>query len=73
MLFRETVAVYCENYTEHINALSGQNSEYIYVKAPQSCLHLVLVLGLVRLCDLESNAGGSLSTSRATHAGKVKD
>jgi hypothetical protein len=35
-------------------------------------LHLVVVVGLVRLCDLESNAGGSLTTSRATHASKVK-
>jgi hypothetical protein len=25
MLFRETVAVYCENYTEHTNTLCGQN------------------------------------------------
>jgi hypothetical protein len=36
------------------------------------CLHLVVVVGLVRLCDPESNAGGSSTTSRATHAGKVK-
>jgi hypothetical protein len=26
MLFRETVAVYCENHTEHINTLCGQNA-----------------------------------------------
>jgi hypothetical protein len=39
---------------------------------PQRCLHLVVVVGLVRLCDPESNAGGSLTTSRATHAGKVR-
>jgi hypothetical protein len=26
MLFRETVAVYCENQTEHTDALCGQNS-----------------------------------------------
>jgi hypothetical protein len=39
---------------------------------PQRCLHLVVEMGLVRLCDPESNAGGSLTTSRATHAGKVK-
>jgi hypothetical protein len=35
-------------------------------------LHLVVVVGLVRLCDPESNAGGRLTTSSATHAGKVK-
>jgi hypothetical protein len=27
MLFRETVAVYCENHTEHANTHCGQNSE----------------------------------------------
>jgi hypothetical protein len=26
MLFGETVAVYCENYTEHKNILCGQNA-----------------------------------------------
>jgi hypothetical protein len=31
MLFRETVAVYCENHTEHINALCGQNTELLNV------------------------------------------
>jgi hypothetical protein len=33
MLFRETVAVYCENHTEHINALCGQNAEFRDIKA----------------------------------------
>jgi hypothetical protein len=32
MLFRETVADYCENHTEHTNTLCGQNAE-LYVKA----------------------------------------
>jgi hypothetical protein len=27
MLFGETVAVYCEDHTEHINTLCGQNVE----------------------------------------------
>jgi hypothetical protein len=27
MLFRETVAVYCEKHTEHTNTLCGQNAE----------------------------------------------
>jgi hypothetical protein len=27
ILFRETVAVYCENHTKHINTLCGQNAE----------------------------------------------
>jgi hypothetical protein len=33
MLFRETVAVYCENHTEHTDTLCGQNAELYYVKA----------------------------------------
>jgi hypothetical protein len=32
MLFRETVAVYCENRTKHINTLCGQDVEFYYVK-----------------------------------------
>jgi hypothetical protein len=28
MLFRETVAVYCENHMEHTNTLCGQNAEF---------------------------------------------
>jgi hypothetical protein len=27
MLFRETVAVYCENHTEHISTLCGEDAE----------------------------------------------
>jgi hypothetical protein len=33
MLFRETVAVYCENHMEHTDKLCGQDSEFLYVKA----------------------------------------
>jgi hypothetical protein len=29
MLFAETVAVYCENHTEHTDTLRGQNAEYV--------------------------------------------
>jgi hypothetical protein len=32
MLFRETVAVCCENHKEHKNTLCGQNAEFWYVK-----------------------------------------
>jgi hypothetical protein len=28
MLFRETIAVYCENHKEHINTLCEQNAEF---------------------------------------------
>jgi hypothetical protein len=33
MLFREAVAVYCENRTEHTDTLCGPNEEFSYVKA----------------------------------------
>jgi hypothetical protein len=33
ILFGETVAVYCENRTEHTNTLCGQNAEFWFVKA----------------------------------------
>jgi hypothetical protein len=33
MLFGETVAVYCENHTEHTDTLCGQNVEFWYVEA----------------------------------------
>jgi hypothetical protein len=33
MLFRETVAVYYENHTEHTNTLFGQNAEFVFVRA----------------------------------------
>jgi hypothetical protein len=29
MLFREIIAVYCENHTEHVHTLCGQNAVYI--------------------------------------------
>jgi hypothetical protein len=33
VLFRETVAVYYENHTEHTDTLCEQNVEFYYVKA----------------------------------------
>jgi hypothetical protein len=33
MLFREIIAVYCENHTEHINTLCGQNAEFLIVRS----------------------------------------
>jgi hypothetical protein len=33
MLFRDTVAVYCENRTEHTDTLCGQNTEFWDIKA----------------------------------------
>jgi hypothetical protein len=45
MLFRKTVAVYCENRTEHTNTLCGQNAQFcnIYKYSPYlkgNTLHL---------------------------------
>jgi hypothetical protein len=33
ILFGETVAVYCENHTEHTDTLCGQNAEFWYVNS----------------------------------------
>jgi hypothetical protein len=33
MLFRETVAVYCENHTEHTNTVCEQNAEFYHIDA----------------------------------------
>jgi hypothetical protein len=32
MLFGETVAVYCENHTEHTDTLCGQKAEFSVLK-----------------------------------------
>jgi hypothetical protein len=41
MPFRETVAVYCENHTEHTDTLCGQNAVYINpVRTSQETLRL---------------------------------
>jgi hypothetical protein len=43
MLFREELAVYCENHMEHINTLCGQNVEFQYVKSRGTyTIHLAL-------------------------------
>jgi hypothetical protein len=31
MLFAETVAVYCQNHTEHMSTLCGQNVNFINI------------------------------------------
>jgi hypothetical protein len=41
MLFGETVAVYCENHTEHTNTLCGHNAVYINsVRTSQEAHHV---------------------------------
>jgi hypothetical protein len=37
MLFRETVAVICENHTEHTDTLCGQNAVFQHAKAGGKC------------------------------------
>jgi hypothetical protein len=32
ILFRETIAVYCEKHTKHTSTLSGRDAEFWYVK-----------------------------------------
>jgi hypothetical protein len=37
MVFRETVAGYCENHTEHTHTLCVKNAEFWYVKTGGTC------------------------------------
>jgi hypothetical protein len=41
MLFRETVAVYCENHMGHTDTLCGQNAEIFIAKAGGKCITAV--------------------------------
>jgi hypothetical protein len=41
ILFRETVAVYCEKYTEHTDTLYGQNTVYINLVRTSQETHYV--------------------------------
>jgi hypothetical protein len=42
MLFREIIAVYCENHTEHTNTLCGKNIEFIMLKQVVPKIAIVL-------------------------------
>jgi hypothetical protein len=35
-------AVYCEDHTKHINTLSGQKAEFLFVKADDAYVYIVL-------------------------------
>jgi hypothetical protein len=55
MLFGETVAVYCENHTEHADTLCGQNAEFWCVKAGGTYSDHWSWIGLERIvCPLPS-------------------
>jgi hypothetical protein len=50
MLFRgEKIAVYCKNHTKHINALCGQNAEFLYVRKAGSAYRTTLLVCLLGL------------------------
>jgi hypothetical protein len=51
MLFRERVAVYCENHTEHANTLCGQNAEFSML---QQVVHIVTT-GLRRVNEVDAD------------------
>ena len=42
MLFAETVAVYCENHTEHTDTLRGQNAQFLMLN---HAVHIVTTVG----------------------------
>jgi hypothetical protein len=41
MLFKEIIAVYCENHMKHTNAIYGKNAEFYDVKAGGACSHIL--------------------------------
>jgi hypothetical protein len=47
MLFGETVALHCENHTEHTNTLCGQNVEFGVLKR----VAYIVTTGLLRFKD----------------------
>jgi hypothetical protein len=60
MLFREIIAVYCENHTEHINTLCGQNIQPFTLK---QLVHIVTaVLERVEKLDMSLLASAAVPT-----------
>jgi hypothetical protein len=54
MLFGETVAVYCENHTEHTNTLCGQNAGFLCVTAGGTYSHhYALNAYILYVCEVE--------------------
>jgi hypothetical protein len=51
MLFRERVAIYCENHMGHVSTLCGQNVEVLNVKAGGAygnhCADFIVYLGMI--------------------------
>jgi hypothetical protein len=55
MLFRETVAVYCEAHTEHTDTLCGQNVECLNVRTGGSYSYHYAVNG--KICASRNGRG----------------
>jgi hypothetical protein len=49
MLFGETVAVYCENHTEHTDTLCGQNAGFINVKGSGAYIYQCSLKGCAEI------------------------
>jgi hypothetical protein len=57
MLFGETVAVYCENHTEHTDTLCGQDAEFWGVEAGGTYIKglttvLIALLNRANACEI---------------------
>jgi hypothetical protein len=64
MLFRERIAVYCENHMEHTNTLCGRNAVYINSVRTSQETHYVSATNPNQLCCLSNvQAGGTYITT----------
>jgi hypothetical protein len=45
MLFKNIIAVYCENHTKHINTLCGQNTELLVFNASGTYIYQQVLEG----------------------------
>jgi len=39
MLFKTTIAVYCDKHTKHVSTMCGQNSECLYIPTSGKCVN----------------------------------
>ena len=58
MLYREIIAVCSENHREHINALCGQNVEFLgtFAKLRKSTISLIKSVRLEQLIKFDTNS-----------------
>jgi hypothetical protein len=70
MLFRETVAVYCENHTEQTNALCGQDAEFWYdIARGRYSNHWALKFRMCTSCNEAYNLSPKPSVLRILSSG----